>query len=355
MRYYIILLLFIIFKSAIGQEVESLAFDVKTYDFGDILEERGPVEYSFLFKNKNPKSVQIVSVNTSCGCTTPGWTQGSIASGKSGFVKARFDPTGRPGFFSKTLTVSTSADTKPIVLIIRGNVKSEKDEPLFGVAIGNLAFMKSSINVGLVYNNLEAKQIEFPVKNLGTKTINFEKVVSPDYIIVKSPPILKAGETATITISYDGRKRKAFGFYTDNIEMYTSDMPDPVKSFSVYATLEEYFAPSFRAEVESTPVLLFSWYSVELGSYKERNVIEKKLVFRNDGKKDLNIRFVQPNCDCITVTTEKETLKPGQESFIQVHMKYPGRIGTSQKALTVYSNDPKNPAQQITLISVWDN
>ncbi|NJN43151.1 MAG: DUF1573 domain-containing protein, partial [Flammeovirgaceae bacterium] len=84
-------------------------------------------------------------MNTSCGCTTPGWTRGAIASGKTGFVKARFDPKGRPGFFSKTLSVTTNASTKPIVLTIRGNVVTENEKPDFSVTKGNLSFLKSSI------------------------------------------------------------------------------------------------------------------------------------------------------------------------------------------------------------------
>lgn len=356
MRILINVLVVLISTCAMGQVSESLVFEQKLFDFRDILESSGSAEHEFVFVNKSPKPVQIVSVNTSCGCTTPGWTKEMVASGKSGFVKVRFDPRGRPGYFSKTLSVTTNVDKAPIVLTIRGSVVTSQPELDYTVNKGSLSFTNGSFNVGKVYINKEPLSKSFTVKNKGNSSIQFVRTTSSaDYITVITPEILEPGKEGEIRVVYDGHKRNVYGFYTDNIQIYTTDLQEPIKSFSVYATVEEFFPTLSAAELEKASALVFSSYSIELGTWKSDKEFERNLVFRNAGKNDLIIRSMQPNCDCFTAKAEHTTIKPDQTGNITVKFKYPGRVGTSQKALTIFSNDPKNPTQQIMLISVWEN
>ncbi len=43
-------------------------------------------------------------------------------------------------------------------------------------------------------------------------------------------------------MAYDGRKKNLFGFASDNVQITTDDAGYEVKSFSVYASLEEYYS-----------------------------------------------------------------------------------------------------------------
>src|SRR5258708_3869619 len=86
---------------ASGQQVDQLLFREKIYDFGNIEEAKGPADHEFIFTNNSGRPVKILSVHASCGCTTPGWSQSPVPQGKTGFVKASFDPKGRPGYFNK--------------------------------------------------------------------------------------------------------------------------------------------------------------------------------------------------------------------------------------------------------------
>src|SRR5260221_13930486 len=88
---------------AFAQLAEPLYFREKIHDFGDIKEEGGPAVFEFTITNRSTRPVSILSVKPSCGCTTPDWTREQIAPGGTGFVKASFDPKGRPGYFNKTL------------------------------------------------------------------------------------------------------------------------------------------------------------------------------------------------------------------------------------------------------------
>ena len=62
------------------------------------------VSYTYHFKNKGNLPLKIVTVNASCGCTTPKWSQNLIQPGKKGFIKVTFDSNGKEGKLLKTIT-----------------------------------------------------------------------------------------------------------------------------------------------------------------------------------------------------------------------------------------------------------
>lgn len=54
------------------------------------------VEVAYRFKNTGNKSLVIVNVSASCGCTIPEKPEKPIAPGEEGVIKAKFDSKGRP-------------------------------------------------------------------------------------------------------------------------------------------------------------------------------------------------------------------------------------------------------------------
>jgi len=65
--------------------------------------------------------VLITNVKPGCGCTNADYTKDSIAPGKTGYVKATFNAA-NAGQFTKTVTVTTSAEETPKVLTFKGTV-----------------------------------------------------------------------------------------------------------------------------------------------------------------------------------------------------------------------------------------
>ena len=98
-----------------------------TNNFGNIKEVNGAVTGTFEFTNIAKTPITINSVKATCGCTTPDWTKEPIAPGKNGYIKATYNPTNRPGKFSKSITVSTSTG-ETIILKIEGNVEPKPVE-----------------------------------------------------------------------------------------------------------------------------------------------------------------------------------------------------------------------------------
>ncbi len=97
-----------------------VAFEKTIHDFGTFNEADGKVETVFVFTNTSKENIVVTRVQASCGCTTPDWSKEPIAPGKKGFVKASYNPAGRPGNFNKSITVTTNQGSQ--VLYIRGQV-----------------------------------------------------------------------------------------------------------------------------------------------------------------------------------------------------------------------------------------
>ena len=97
-----------------------LAWKSESIDLGEI-PQGTPKVIEYEFKNTSAKPVLITNVKPGCGCTNADYTKESIASGKTGYVKATFNAA-NPGQFTKTVTVTTSAEEIPKVLTFKGTV-----------------------------------------------------------------------------------------------------------------------------------------------------------------------------------------------------------------------------------------
>ena len=92
------------------------------FDFGDIKESAGPATHVFTIKNNGDSPLVITNAVASCGCTKPEHTEAPIAPGKTGELKITYNPAGRPGAFTKPISVYSNGKTGSFVLTIKGNV-----------------------------------------------------------------------------------------------------------------------------------------------------------------------------------------------------------------------------------------
>lgn len=105
-----------------------IQFEEESHEFGNI-KEGTMATYEFKFKNTGKEPLILTNVQASCGCTTPSWTREPIAPGKSGVITATYNSNGRPGSFSKSITVTSNAQTATKVLSIRGFVEANAPQP----------------------------------------------------------------------------------------------------------------------------------------------------------------------------------------------------------------------------------
>lgn len=96
----------------------------KSYNFGMVDENGGPVSHEFEFKNTGDEPLVIISATASCGCTRPNYPTAPIKPGEVGKIKVTYLPAGRPGEFDKGIKVRTNAKSaKKFTLKIKGTVK----------------------------------------------------------------------------------------------------------------------------------------------------------------------------------------------------------------------------------------
>lgn len=98
----------------------SITWKTESLDLGEIPQGK-PVTISFEFVNTGKESVVIKDAHASCGCTGTDYPKDTIGSGKSATIKATFNAASK-GAFSKTVTVTTTADAAPKVLTFKGTV-----------------------------------------------------------------------------------------------------------------------------------------------------------------------------------------------------------------------------------------
>lgn len=91
-----------------------------TYNFGNSIKVGNPVEHDFRFKNNGTGTMHITNVSSSCGCTTPEWSNKPISPNGTGNIKVRYN-SAAVGKFHKSITL-TFQDQSTKTLWIQGEV-----------------------------------------------------------------------------------------------------------------------------------------------------------------------------------------------------------------------------------------
>lgn len=119
-------------EAAANPNAPKLNFKEETYLFGEVPE--GPqVTHEFKFKNDGKEPLILSNVRASCGCTTPVWPKEPILPGKDAVILVTYNTQGRPGPFTKSITITSNSDTPNKVIYIKGEVvkgEPEKSVPL---------------------------------------------------------------------------------------------------------------------------------------------------------------------------------------------------------------------------------
>ncbi|WP_026728041.1 DUF1573 domain-containing protein [Flavobacterium denitrificans] len=102
------------------ETASTIVWKAETIDVGQI-PQGTPKAIVYEFKNTGKTAVVITNVQGSCGCTATDYTKEPIQPGKTAKVTATYNAANK-GTFTKTVTVTTSAETTPKVLTLKGTV-----------------------------------------------------------------------------------------------------------------------------------------------------------------------------------------------------------------------------------------
>jgi hypothetical protein len=104
------------------KEGPQMDFKFTDHNFGDLQE--GPkANVDFVFTNTGNKPLILTDVKASCGCTTPDWPKEPIMPGQTSKIKVEYNTQGRPGEFTKSITITSNMeDATPKMIYIKGKV-----------------------------------------------------------------------------------------------------------------------------------------------------------------------------------------------------------------------------------------
>jgi hypothetical protein len=98
----------------------TIDFESKVVDYGKIEHNADGVR-KFVFTNNGTEPLIIKNAKGSCGCTVPTWPKEPIVPGATAEIGVKYATT-RVGKFTKTITLTTNADKKPVILTVKGEV-----------------------------------------------------------------------------------------------------------------------------------------------------------------------------------------------------------------------------------------
>ena len=104
----------------------AITWKSETVEVGEI-PQGTPKKIEFEFKNNSKQAVLISTVAGSCGCTATDYTKTPIGAGQVGKITATYNAASI-GQFSKTVSVTTTAETSPKILTLKGTVVLAKVE-----------------------------------------------------------------------------------------------------------------------------------------------------------------------------------------------------------------------------------
>ena len=104
----------------------TIDFVSKVVDYGTI-EHNSDGARKFVFTNNGTEPLLIKNAKGSCGCTVPTWPREAIAPGATAEIGVKY-ATNRVGKFTKTITLTTNASKKPVILTVKGEVNPAPKE-----------------------------------------------------------------------------------------------------------------------------------------------------------------------------------------------------------------------------------
>jgi hypothetical protein len=323
------------------------------HDFGTFKEEAGRQTFDFIVTNTGSEPLVIQNVVASCGCTTPEWTKQPIPVGAKGKVTAIYDPKDRPGQFNKTLSVYSNTKPEVVVLVIKGEVVPHEKtvEELFSFPVGGIRFESNHLAFTNVKKD-EKKMRVMQLINTSAAPIKVEFDGLPVHLnLVSNPETLKPGQKGLVEGTYDATKNNSWGNVSDMIKIKLNGVVQENVYYYVSANLVEDFSSLTKDQLDNAPVFKVESTTVDLGKIKGATQNEVVFKFKNDGKSDLQIRFIRSTCGCTAVQQGPQGvgIKPGESSTIKAVFNSGSYSGKVTKAIYVYTNDPKNSESVLML------
>lgn len=333
--------------------VPRLIWKVNKVDLGTVFEEQGKQLAEYEFTHTQDSLFFIEDVWTDCGCTTVDFTKDTLEVGEVGNLQVSFDPSSAAGYFNRMIIVKGNLHNTQDTLYLEGTAIPYPEDPdkIYPIKIDGIGFRLPKLNMGEVFNNVpKVKMLEiynFGEENLYADSLKFN---TPEYIqLLQIQEFIRPQERGLIQVSYDGALKGELGYVEDQFAVSWDSLS--VIPVSVIAEVFEYFPPFSKEDLNLVPQLVLGTKEIDLKNISSNTIQNRSVSISNKGQRDLEIRKIQGNCDCLKLEIPKTELRPGESVELQITFDPSGRKGIDQRNIYLFSNDPVNPVQLFILKS----
>jgi len=356
MKKYGFMIVCLLFSMVAISQKAVLSFEEKTHDFGKVNEEDGKITHVFDFTNRGITPLVVNKVQASCGCTTPTWTKEPVEPGKKGTITVTYNPLGRPGAFTKTITVYSNAQDEQMVLTIHGEVipKATDENSAYPVTLGQLRSKFKVVQMNNVDKGKSQTRV-LDIKNTSKGTLKPTIENLPVYLSVSiTPEILKPDEEGKLTFSFNSRVCTQWGPVTDDVYVLLNGQKNYSEEYklTIVSNIVEDFSKLTLDQKRKAPILEIPVRSLNLGTLKAGAKRVGKFKVYNKGQNALEIRRIINNNKELVVRQAKMSISGGRstELFASLNSKNLSE-GDYKKSFTVQTNDPENSF--LILILSW--
>lgn len=325
-------------------------------DFGAFKEDDGKVTCTFRFVNEGPDPVTIRAARASCGCTTPSFTKTPVEPGDTGEIRAAFNPIGRPGRFSKSITVDIagagagprqSLTVKGVVIGSSNTLRSR-----YPVEAGPLKLRTAQVPFGTVLKG-KAKSAFVEVYNSSSEPVVPLWENTPRYIrIAASQDTIPPGEQVVYSLVLTPTETALYGILTDSINL-SAPGSDPLR-LDLTAILEEDFSTLTPGQRRNAPVLSLPLDRVNFDRFPaDGGPQTRTMEISNTGKSDLLVRRIYTTDPGVEVSVSSDKIKKGKTAAVTVTVD-PARLPAPMlnARIQLITNDPDNPIAIIRAVGL---
>lgn len=318
------------------------------HNFGAFHEDEGTVECVFRYVNTGDTDLCITAARTSCGCTIPHYSREAVAPGDTASVTVSYDPTGRPGRFSKNVYIDMNTEPVRTTLAISGVVIGAPVTlgQRYPVETGtDLRLSRGAVMAGDV-KAAHTKSVFVEAYNASTDTLRPEIVRSPRFVkAVWMPEAVAPGEQTSLVCHVSAADTGTWGLVADSIEIRPTSGAPEAFTLPVTVVVTEDFSRLTDEQRAKAPVVEAAADRLDFGVVERTGgVLERTVELTNAGRTPLEIRRVYTLDDGVDATASRTRLKPGKSAVITVRVD-PSELRGSllNSKINVITNDPSRP------------
>ena len=315
--------------------------------------------------NTGDQPLLIVKAQAGCGCTGVDYPESPIQPGDTATVSITYNPSGRPGQFTKQAIIFTNTIPSRTILEISGNViptdaTLNKQYPL---RAGTLRISQGNIPFGELVKG-KNKTLYLSAYNSSTDTLLVHVTGNKPHIHpALVPDTVPPAKVTALTVQYLSGHAPLWGLNVDTLTVTSvplrasHDSQAGTATIHVMAQVMEDFDKLTDKDRREAPVVAVDCGDrLDFGTITAGTATTRSFTVTNKGKSPLAIRRLWvPEGEGITVNADKTEIKRGKTATVTVTVDTSSIEGDLLNVpLTLLCNDPDSPHLTIRLVGIID-